>query len=327
MNPNILVTGGCGFIGQRLVDTLIKNGHQVAVFDMPNAPFPAHWQGKVKKISGDIRSREHVWAALDGMRTVYHLAAIATDAGTLSHHRSVTVGGTRNVMEAAAQEKARVVLTSSITVYGEKLQSEVLDESLPHGKPAGIYGTCKQEQETLARKLAAENGTELVVLRVGNVYGRKSNLWVDGVITELRRGTPSLIGGGDFDAGLCHVSNLVDALMLAAATPAAAGGVYNVADGFGITWKQYFSDLAALANAPKPRALPRAAAKILSRVVESFWRGIRLPGRPPLTYEAYNLVGHPLRFPIQRIQRELGYQPGTSYAQALDEIRAYLQEK
>ena len=327
MKEPILVTGGCGFIGQRLVDTLIENGHRVAVFDKPGTPCPAHWQGQVKHITGDIRNRQDVWQAMDGVQTVFHLAAIATDAGTLDHHRSVTVGGTQNVMESAAHEKARVILASSITVYGEKIQTEILDETLEHGKPAGIYGTSKQEQETLARKLAAENNIELVVLRIGNVYGRKSDLWVDGILTELRRGTPALIGGGDFDAGLCHVANLVSALLLAATTPQAAGNVYNVADGFGVTWKRYITDLAALANTSKPRAIPRSAARILARVVETSWRGLKLPGRPPLTYEAFNLVGHPTKFPIDRIKRELGYQPVVTYEQALVEIKDYLQEK
>ena len=319
-----LVTGGCGFIGQRLVAKLLENGIPVSVFDLPGAPIPPGWQGKVQFIPGDIRSPQDAQRALEGAGTVFHLAAIATDAGTLAGHRAVTVEGTRHIMQAAARSQARVVLTSSITVYGERLQHDVLDEALEHGKPAGIYGTCKQEQETLARQMAAENGLGLVVLRVGNVYGARSTLWVDGILTELRRGTPALIGGGDFDAGLCHVGNLADALVLAASNPAAVGGVFNVADGFGITWKRYMTDLAALARAPRPRTIPRAAARVLARLVEGAWRGLNLAGRPPLTYEAFNLVGHPLRFPTERIRRELGYQPALTYELALVELREYL---
>ncbi len=316
----ILVTGGAGFIGQNLVNRLLREGYKVSVFDIPGANFPAEWRGKANLFTGDIRHPQDVLRAMDGMRTVFHLAAVVTDAGTLSHHRSVTVGGTQNIMAAAAREKSLVILTSSITVYGENIQKNVLEEDSPWGKPAGYYGTCKQEQEQLARQMAAQNGTELIVIRPANIYGPGSKLWVEGVITELRRGTPSLIGGGDFDAGLCHVSNLVELLMLAAQNPAAIGQVYNAADGFNITWKQYFNDLARIARAPRPKAIPRGVARVLAIVVEKFWRGLRLPGRPPLTYEAFNLVGHPTRFPLNRAIRELRYQPVTSYEQALREL-------
>jgi nucleoside-diphosphate-sugar epimerase len=324
---SILVTGATGFIGQHLINRLLQKNIKVRAFDLPNAPFPREWQGHVEIVMGDIRDAQAVEEAARGVECIIHLAAIAIDWGADELHRTVTVEGTRNIMLAAAHHRARVILTSSIAVYGTRLQDSVLSEDLPWGTPAGIYGHSKQQQELLARDLARQHTIELVVLRCGNVYGPHSPQWVDGVLHELRRRTPALVNGGNFDAGLLYVGNLLEALLLAATQPQAPGGIYNIADGFGITWRRYFNDLARISGTPRPQPIPRVAARILAGIMEPLWHGLRIRSRPPLTYETYNLVGFPLNFPIARARAQLGYNPVVGYEAALDEITHHLKVK
>ncbi len=324
-NP-ILVTGATGFIGRALVEHLLREGHIVRALVVPEEQGRTGWQGTVQETIGDVRNRESVEKAAAGVKTIFHLAAIATDAGSEQLHHQVTVEGTGHVLLAAASAGAQVVLTSSVTVYGTKIQTEVLTEDLPWGPPAGRYGKSKQAQERLAWQLARENNTALTVIRPGNVWGPHSKLWVDGVLAELRRGTPALLGGGDFNAGLCHVQNLVDLLVLAASSPAAQGRAFNAADDADITWKRYFSDLAALSGAPQPRSIPRWLAKMLAAGIEPAWR-LFSATRPPLTFEAYNLVGSDHRFPITRAKTELGYVPRIDYPTGLAGVRDYLNPK
>ncbi|MEJ5225894.1 MAG: NAD-dependent epimerase/dehydratase family protein, partial [Anaerolineales bacterium] len=313
-----------GFIGRALVARLLREGSQVTAFDLAATP-PAGWGDRVHYAAGDVRHPQQVQQALGAAATIFHLAAITLDAGTLAQHRAVTVEGTRHVMQTAAQTGAKVILTSSIVCYGERLQEDIdLDEDLAWGKPTGFYSTCKQEQERLAREMSARHGTPLVVVRPGNVYGPGSPQWVQAALNELRRGTPSLIGGGQADANLVYVENLMEALMLAASNPAAVGRAYNVADGFGVTWLQYFGDLARLGGAPRPRAIPFGLARALAAVIEPAWRGLGLGGRPPITYEAVNLVGARARHVTTRAQTELGFRPVVDYAQALDAIQSSL---
>ncbi len=318
-NP-VLVTGATGFIGDYLVARLLQKGWAVRVLALPGETVRNPWQEAVEIARGDVRDRESVARAMQGIQTVFHLAAVVGDEAPAALFDAVTVQGTRNVLGAAATAGAKVVLASSITVYGERIQDSVLTEDLPFGQPAGLYGRSKQAQERLARELERENNLQVVIVRPGNVYGLGSRLWLEGVVAELRRGTPSLIGGGDFDAGLCHVRNLVEIFIQASATPGAVGQAFNAADGEGITWKTYFGDLARLAGAPQPRAIRRGLAGPLSRAVETTWRGLRLPGRPPLTYEAFNLVGFPTQFPLDKTRAVLGYSPVINYSQALAEI-------
>ncbi len=322
----ILVTGAGGFIGRALTARLAREGYRVVAFDLAGTPFWDSMEG-VQFVAGDVRDPDRVRQAAQGVQTIFHLAAITLDAGRLADHLAVTVEGTRHVMQAAAQRGAKVVLTSSIVCYGEQLQQPIdLDEDLPWGKPTGFYSLSKQKQEALAREMSAQLGAPLVVVRPGNVYGPGSPQWVQAALVELRRGTPALIGGGAHDANLVYVDNLVEALMLAAANPAAVGRVYNIADGFGVTWQQYFGNLARLGGAPHPRAIPFGLARGLAGVIEPLWRGLGLRSRPPITYEAVNLVGAKARHIITRAQAELGYQSRIRYAQAMRAVGDWLQE-
>jgi len=321
----ILITGATGFIGSHLTSRLLQRNERIRALVLPSEPTPAAWGNNVEIIRGDIRNRRDVENAVKGVSLIFHLAAVTLDTGPKELHQQVTLEGTRHIMEAAAAHQAKVVLTSSVTVYGVKIQTDILDEELEWGAPAGFYSTHKQKQEKLAREIAAKQNVELVVLRPGNVYGPRGGQWVISALAELKRGTPTLIGGGNGDCGFVQVDNLVDAMLLAAEDPKAVGRVYNIGDGYGLTWKQYFTDLARIGGAPAPRVVPLWIGKLLANTIEPIWYGLRLKGRPPITYEAYNLVSSNHQFPITRAQTELGYTPRVKYEEAMKEIEKSLQ--
>jgi len=320
----ILITGATGFIGSYLTSRLLAANQRIRALVLPSESIPMEWGNHVEVFRGDVRNRRDVEVAVRGATLIFHLAAVTLDTGPKELHQAVTLEGTRHIMEAAAAHQAKVILTSSITTYGVKIQTDVLDEELAWGTPAGFYSTHKQLQEKLAREIASKQNVELVVLRPGNVYGPGSPQWVKSVVAELKRGTPTLLGGGHGNPGLVYIDNLVDALMLASENPKAVGRIYNIGDGFDLSWKRYFSDLAKIANAPKPKVIPRWLGRTLAGVIEPVWYGLKFKGRPPLTYEAFNLVASDARFPITRAQTELGYQPRVLYEDAMKEIEKSL---
>ncbi len=324
-NP-ILVTGATGFIGSALIKRLLKEGHQVRAFVLPSEKHLANWPN-VEIAEGDVTDKASVEKAMQGIGTVFHSAAVVQDFGPKEWFEAVTIDGTQNVLMAAAQQKAKVILISSVTVYGDKIQTHELNEELAWGNPCGLYSNAKQQQEKTAWKIAKETGLELVTVRPSNVWGPGSKLWVDAVVAELRRGTPSLMDGGNFTAGLVHIDNVVEMLMLAASNPAAVGKSYNVADIEGITWKQYFQDLATLTHSPQPKPIPRVLAQILVAIIEPLWKVLPTKSRPPLNYESYNLVGFATRQPVTRAQKDLGYKPVIRYKEGLEQLKSYLQQK
>ena len=321
----VLVTGAAGFIGRRLVARLLAEGALVRAFDLGECPAALAGSTNLTWLRGDIRDAAVVAASLKDCETAFHLAALVGDWGAKAAHEAVTVGGTRNLFQAVREQGAttRVVLASSIVVYGHRLSAERCHEGLPHGRPCGPYSASKQAQEVLAAGFV-QQGVDVRIVRPANVYGAGSKPWVDDLGAELKKGTPSLIGGGDYDAGLVHVDHVVDVLLRAAGKAGARGQIYNAADEEGVTWRQYMTDLAALHGAPSPRSVPRPLAQVLAAAGESTWRLLNLASRPPLTREALNLVGSRHRIDMSKTRRELGFMPLKTYRDGLQEIRIYL---
>ncbi|RME35461.1 MAG: NAD-dependent epimerase/dehydratase family protein [Thermoflexia bacterium] len=322
----VLVTGAAGFIGRHLVNRLLSLECPVAVLDLPGAPLPSSWKGRVQVYCGDIADPKTVREAVARARTVFHLAAIVSDWGPEALYRRVTVEGSRNVYDAAAASGARVVLASSIAVFGDRIGCQACDEETPFGNPVGPYSRAKQEQERLAWEYHQKGHLAVTVVRPANVYGPGSRPWVDLVVQTLRDRLPSLIGSGNQNAGLAYVENVVDVLLLAAARPEAVGRVYHACDGENVTWKRYFSDLARLAGTPPPWSIPLPLARLGAALLETLWGTLRLRGRPPLTREAVNLVGSHHRIGTEQTRRELGYEPRVQYSEALRALQTYLQQ-
>ena len=326
MKQPVLVTGATGFIGRHLIRRWIEEDVNVRAFVLPEESLPDAWQGCVDLYRGDVADAEAVDRAMDGVGTVFHLAAVVKDWGADALHDTVTVGGTRHVLAAAARGGARAVLASSIVVYGDHLGRHVCDESTPFGRPLGPYSRSKQAQERIAHELAASDGLRVTLVRPANVFGPGSVPWVHEVVALLRRRGVTLIDGGWQNAGLCHVDNLVELLRLAATKDAAVGRLYNAVDGSEVTWKRYFTDLAELAGSPPPRSAPMFLARALAVVFETVWKVVPyFNQRPPLTREALNLVGSNLRLPIDRARDELGWKPSVTYEEAIRRLAEHVQ--
>ena len=331
----LLVTGATGFIGRRLAARLGRDGRTVRALVLPDED-PARVPelaalaaaGRLEVVRGDVTDAATVDAAARGADAVYHLAAVVGDWGPEARFERINVGGTRNVLDAAAAAGAgRVVMVSSIVVYGSQLRTGPADEDAPREDGVGPYGRTKRASEELALDYHAFGRVPVAIVRPGNVYGPGSGLWVDELAGLLRRGLAMWLDDGGGDAQLAYVANVVDVIARAGATPAAAGRIYNATDDAGVTWRTYLEDLAAAAGAPPPRRhVPARVAAAAAAVMERAWRAARRPRRPLLTREAVQLLASRVAVPSRRAAAELGYQP-IPYVQAMDAVSHYLQER
>jgi 2-alkyl-3-oxoalkanoate reductase len=323
-----LVTGATGFIGRRVVAALAAAGQRVRALVLPHDdPAPVAGPG-VTIVRGDVTDRDAVLAAARGARRVYHLAAVVGDWGSDALFERINVGGTRAALDAAAAAGAeRVVMVSSIVVYGSRLHTGPCDEDAPRELGLGPYGRTKRASEELALDYHGFGRVPVTVVRPGNVFGPGSGLWVDELARILRRGLGMWVDDGEGDATLAQVDNVVDVVVRAGAHPAAAGRIYNAADGGGVSWKQYLRDVAAAAGAPAPTlGLPRPVAAATATAMERAWRLAGRRDRPLLTREAVQLFASRPPVPIARAAAELGFVP-RPYGPALDQVRAYLQSR
>lgn len=243
----VLVTGGAGFVGSHLVDSL-ASANDVTVLDDCSTGDAASLPDDVALVEADVADPDALARATPEDGVVFHCAARTSVERSVSDpvatHETNCEGSLR-VLEAARRADARVVLSSSAAVYGDP-------ESLPvhetdSKRPRSPYGIQKLSADHLARAYHDLHGLETVALRYFNVYGPRQRADdYAGVIAAFRRqaraGDPLTVhGDGGQTRDFVHVSDVV-AANLAAARTDAVGRAYNVGTGEATSVR----DLAAL---------------------------------------------------------------------------------
>src|SRR5579871_1148270 len=237
----IVVTGGSGFIGGQLVERLASVGCRNLKTPVRNyrtcmqiARFP------VAMSRMDLLDPDSVRQSLKGARFVFHLAYGRDGADAAK----VTIRGTKNVVEAAIADGAEcVVVLSTAYVFGQPKTSELVDETWPYAPVGGEYGRSKaiMEQWCLGRAATSET-TRLVVLNPTCVYGPKGKTYTTLPVLLAQAGGFCWVDEGTGAANYNYVDNLIDALLLAAATPAAHGMRFMINDGW-CTWREFLEPL------------------------------------------------------------------------------------
>jgi UDP-glucose 4-epimerase len=173
---NYLVTGGCGFIGSHLIDSLVKDGHTVRILDNLSTGKRENIQHECEVIVGDVGDSELVALSMKGMDGCFHLAAIASvqqsNENWIGTHKT-NLTGTINVLDAARHKKIPVVYASSAAVYGDNADMPLKEHA--ELRPLTAYGADKLGSELHARVASLVHGVPTVGLRFFNVYGPRQN--------------------------------------------------------------------------------------------------------------------------------------------------------
>lgn len=207
----ILVTGGAGFVGSRVVDRLVSDGHDVVVLDrrVPSLPGEA-----VDYRCADVRDPEAWLACLRGVDAVSHQAAVVGGGGTdVRDYVACNDAGTAAGLWALDRIgfSGRLVVASTTAVYGD-LRGEPLSEQSPVD-PQTVYAATKLHQEHLCLAFGREHGLSVIVLRYAAVHG--PGMSVD---------SPDATAPG----GPVAVEDVATANALALSAPPHVSGVLNV---------------------------------------------------------------------------------------------------
>ncbi|MGD0687756.1 MAG: NAD-dependent epimerase/dehydratase family protein [Streptosporangiaceae bacterium] len=238
----VAVTGGNGFIGSHVVDHLLLAGHQVRVIDTSDQWVnPAAGQHRA-----DLFDDAAMDAALAGCDAVFHLAAMAdvndVDADPVGAVR-LNVEGTARVLAAARrQDCGRVILASTIWVYGATVgEGERTEDALVDLSRAGhVYVSTKLAAEMLLHSYRQMYGTEFTILRYGIPYGPRMRdaLVIARFVRLALDGKPITIAGtGDQQRHYVYVEDLADAHVRALA-PAAANQTLALEGGTGVSVRE-----------------------------------------------------------------------------------------
>lgn len=240
-----VVTGGGGFIGSHLVDTLVARGDRVEVIDDFSAgKFPAQLNAHATYHELDVRDYERIAPIIAGVDTVYHVAALVSVAQSVADPRGthdVNVNGTLSVLEAVRRGGTRRFLfVSSAAVYGSKVAPPVSEDNAYD--PISPYGLHKCIGEQYTRLYGDLYGVATTIVRPFNVYGprQRGNSPYAGVIARFidaaTRGQDIMIeGDGEQTRDFVHVSDVARALCAAVGRAEAIGQTINLGSGVATT--------------------------------------------------------------------------------------------
>ena len=241
-----LVTGGAGFIGSHIAETLLKQGESVRVFDnlatgrSSNLEALQGLAGHFEFVQGDLRDSNAVRAAVEGVEVVFHQGALASVPRSIAEpviSLETNIIGTQNVLLAARDAGVRrVVYASSSSVYGD---TPVLPkhEEMPTA-PMSPYAVQKLTGELLCGVFTRIYGLETVALRYFNVFGPRQDPTSEyaAVIPRfltalLEKRRPIVFGDGEQTRDFTYIENVVQANLLAATSSAAVGAAMNIGCG------------------------------------------------------------------------------------------------
>jgi UDP-glucose 4-epimerase len=241
----VLVTGGAGFIGSNLAQALIREGHRVVVLDNLSSGYRCNVPSlprQVEFIEGDVRDANVVGRAMEGVETVFHLAASVGNTRSIERplvDSAINVLGTLNVLEGArARGLNKVVYSSSAGIFGEPKTLPIAEDHPQN--PDSPYGVSKLAGEKLCLVYNKLYRMHNVCLRYFNVYGPHQRYDAYGNVIPifanrvLKRQPLTIFGDGEQTRDFVNVRDVAAANIQAAATPAVEG-VYNIGSGTRIT--------------------------------------------------------------------------------------------
>jgi nucleoside-diphosphate-sugar epimerase len=204
----ILVTGGSGFIGTRLVGELLNAGHHVTIFDKKTS---SEYPDIVTL--GDIRDREALTKSTTGHDVIYHLAAEHSDnIWPVSLYYDVNAKGAENLVYAANSAGInKIIFTSSVAVY--PLNSGTPDEDTT-AAPFNKYGKSKYVAEQIFEKwVSQDNSRTLVTIRPCVIFGENNRGNVYNLLSQIYRKRFIMVGPGQNKKSIGYVGNIAKFLM------------------------------------------------------------------------------------------------------------------
>jgi nucleoside-diphosphate-sugar epimerase len=308
------ITGATGFIGSRLALHCLEAGHSVRVLGQARNEQEEENAGALERkgaevVIASVTDRDRLLQALDEIEVVFHLAAAQHEANVPDQHFwDVNVEGTRNMLDASVAAGARrFVHGSSIGVYGGVGRGTVRDDSPL--EPDNIYGVTKLAGEEVVRSYAER--IDFVISRISETYGPGDRRLVK-LFKGVQKGNFPMIGAGDNLHPLIYIDDLIEGLLLAAASERAVGKTIVMAGSQPVSTREMVTIVARqLGKSPPRLRIPLAPMMLVANTMQAVLRPLGI--QPPLHPRRMNFYRKSFAFSMDEARTVLGFEPKTDF--------------
>jgi nucleoside-diphosphate-sugar epimerase len=324
-----IVTGAPGWLGTRLIETLIRGLPDVPAFadGSPERPMRAlvlpdqassdlaGLGGNLTRVEGDLTRAKSLEPLFEGAggATVFHCAGVIHPTGGVKQFYAVNEQGTRNMIDAAERAGVRrfVHVSSNSPLGCNPSNDHRFDESSPYN-PYMNYGRSKKLGEDLVNQARDRGKMETVMIRPPWFYGVRQPARQSLFFTMIKDGGAPIVGGGDNRRSMAYVDNICQGLMLCEVTPTAQGQTYWIADRRPYTMNEIVDTVERLlekefdfAVKHKRLRLPGAASEV-ALIVDKMLQGVGLYHQKIHVLSEMNKT---IACSIAKAEAELGYDP------------------
>lgn len=318
----VFVTGASGFVGGAFVGAS-RGKHTIRAMsrsENSDARIRALGATPVRSSLGEVTADQ-----LAGCEAIVHCAAFVEEWGPWSDYWRINVEGTKQLLEVAKRAGIRRFVhigTEAALFRGQHLDQ--VDEKYPLAFDSPFpYSRTKAFAEKAVREANDRaGGFTTIVVRPRFVWGPGDETLLPVIRRMSENGQFAWIDGGRHKTSTTYIGNLSYAIDLAL-TNGGGGDAYFVLDGPPVVFRDFLTQMARAAGFElKGRELPGWLVRSVAFTAEKLWRGLRLPGRPPITRFAAAIMSRDCVLSDAKARREMSYQPPFTVSQGLEALAA-----
>lgn len=318
----ILITGASGFTGSHLARKMKEIGYHVRVLVRSGRETSFLEKMGAEIVQGDVTQKDTLWPAVQGVDTVYHLAAVYRQEGIPEKvFWEVNVKGTQNLLEVSQQAKVkRFVHCSTVGVQGE-IKNPPATEEAPYNS-GDHYQTTKMEGEKLVLSYFQQGKLPVVVFRPVGIYGPGDMRF----LKLFRNVQKPMIGSGEVLYHLTYIDDLVEGIRLVGEMPDIEGEIFTLAGPRYTTLNELYSILAEILGVrPSKIHLPVWPFMVVGAVCEWICKPFRI--QPPIYRRRLDFFLKDRAFDISKAKERLGYSPKVDLKEGLTKTALWYKEK
>jgi nucleoside-diphosphate-sugar epimerase len=321
-NKKLLITGIDSFVGLRAAEMAVERGMRVRGLTSPSEASSSDYANQaealgIEIITGSVTDSDILRQACAGIDIIWHTEVLIDFDAPSSLIQKINVDYPLNVASQAKLSGVRTFLhLSHVVVYGNRFPDQVTEQTtLPPAETALHQSRIDAEQQLLnIYKQHPELG--IVIIRAGDIYGWGAPYTVMQPLQFMQEGKFFLVNGGHGIFNHVHIDNLVDSLALATEQEA-YGEIFNITDGASTTWREFYTQLAEIADQPSPASMPAFAIKAALKL-----RGKELGISEP----AIDWLSRKHAYSIDKARHQLGYVPRVSLKEGMAQLKRELQQ-